>query len=375
MRDCQRLRVAVYVHVLELKTGYTAAVVVDGLLCVLCDAAHGANGLYRILADRGLTGQHDSGGAVVNSVCNVRNLCTGRTRVLSHGLEHLGSGYNALAAGNAGLDDGLLDLRQLLKRNLNAKVAAGYHDAVCLVENLLYVVYAFHVLDLADDLNIFLAVCLEDLLDVADVLCGTGEGSSDKVDVLRQTELNILTVLIGNELHVQLDARYVDGLAVGERAAVERLAHNVGAILDLLDLECNQTVVDQDAGARLNVIRQAFISDGNDGVVTLDITGGQRELLPLNDLDLAVLIGLGTDLRTLGIQHDADRHAKLLAGCLNSVHASLVLLVRAVAEVHTGNIHACLDHLGQYSISCGTKRADNLRFAHRNIFLSITIWF
>ena len=92
-------------------------------------------------------------------------------------------------------------------------------------------------------------MCLEDLLDVADVLCGTGEGSSDKVDVLRQTELNILTVLIGNELHVQLDARYVDGLAVGERAAVERLAHNVGAVLDLLDLECNQTVVDQDAGA------------------------------------------------------------------------------------------------------------------------------
>ena len=38
MRDCQRLHVAVYIHVLELKTGYTAAVVVDGLLCVLCDA-------------------------------------------------------------------------------------------------------------------------------------------------------------------------------------------------------------------------------------------------------------------------------------------------------------------------------------------------
>ena len=92
-----------------------------------------------------------------------------------------------------------------------------------------------------------------------------GEGSSDKVDVLRQTELNILTVLIGNELHVQLDARYVDGLAVGERAAVERLAHNVGAVLNLLDLECRQIV--EDAGARLNVVRQAFVGNG-DGVVT-----------------------------------------------------------------------------------------------------------
>ena len=216
---------------------------------------------------------------------------------------------------------------------------------------------------------------LEDGLDVTDVLCAASEGSGDEVDVLRQTELDVLAVLVGDKLHVELDARNIDGLAVGERAAVERLADDVGAVNDLQYLESNETVVDQDAGARLNVVRQAFVGDGNDGVVTLDIAGGQRKLLTLNNLDLAVLIGLGTDLRTLGIQHNADRHAKLLAGCLNGVHASLVLLMRAMAEVHTGNIHACLDHLGQYSISCGTKRADNLRFAHRNIFLSITIWF
>ena len=111
MGDGEGLHVAGNVHVLELQTGDAAAVIVDCALCVLCYAAHGSNGLYRVLADRGLAGQHDSGGAVVNCVCNVGNLCTGRARVLCHGLEHLSGGNNALAAGDAGLDDVLLDLR------------------------------------------------------------------------------------------------------------------------------------------------------------------------------------------------------------------------------------------------------------------------
>ena len=366
MGDSEGLHVAGNVHVLELQTGDAAAVIVDGALGVLGDAAHGSNGLYRVLADRGLAGQHDRGGAVVNCVRDVGNLCAGRTRVLRHALEHLGRGDDALAAGDAGLDDVLLDLRQLLERNLNAQVAAGDHDAVRLVEDLLNVVYAFHVLDLADDLDVFLAVRLEDGLDVADVLCAAGEGSGDEVDVLRQTELDVLAVLVGDKLHVELDARNIDGLAVGERAAVERLADDVGAVDDLEHLERDQTVVDEDAGARLNVVRQTFVGDGDDSVVALDVAGGQGELLAIDDLDLAVLVGLGADLRALGVEHDADRHAELLAGSLYRVHARLVLLVGAVAEVHTGNVHARLDHFGQTTVGRRTEGADNFSFAHQS---------
>ena len=84
-------------------------------------------------------------------------------------------------------------------------------------------------------------------------------------------------------------------------------------------------VVDQDAGARLNVIRQAFVGDGNDGVVTLDIAGGQRELLTLNDLDLAVLIGLGTDLRTLV-------SSMMPTGMPSSLRAALTASMRALCS-------------------------------------------
>ena len=177
-----------------------------------------------------------------------------------------------------GLDDVLLNLRQLLERNLYAEVAAGNHYAVDFVQNLLNIVDAFHILDLADDLDIFLAVFAEDFLDVADILRAAGERCCDEVNALCQTEFDVCAILLGNEGHVQLDARHVDRLAVGKGTAVERLADNIRA-LDRSYLECNQTVVDEDAGADLNIVRQAVIGDRNDGVVALNVAGGQGELL------------------------------------------------------------------------------------------------
>ena len=216
---------------------------------------------------------------------------------------------------------------------------------------------------------------LEDGLEVAHVLRAAGKGGGDEINALGQAELDILAVLVGDELHVQLDAGYVDGLAVGQRAAVERLAHNVGAVFDLHHVERHQAVVDQDAGAGLDVVRQAVIGDGNDRIVAFDIAGGQGEFLPLHDFDFAVLVCLGPDLRPLGIEHDADRHAKRRARGLYGVHARLVLLVGAVAEVHTGNVHARLNHFGQDRVGRGAERANNLCFTHRNKILSLQIAF
>ncbi len=96
-------------------------------------------------------------------------------------------------------------------------------------------------------------------------------------------------------------------------------------------------------------------------------------MLTLDNLDFTIFIGLGADLGALGIQHQADRHTQLLAGCLHSIHTGFVLFVRAVAEVHTGNIHAGFDQLGQNSIGCGAKGTNDFRFAHRNIVLSEVI--
>ena len=60
---------------------------------------------------------------------------------------------------------------------------------------------------------------------------------------------------------------------------------------------------------------------------------------------------------------------------LYGVHARLVLLVGAVAEVHTGNVHARLNHFGQDRVGRGAERANNLCFTHRNKILSLQIAF
>ena len=216
--------------------------------------------------------------------------------------------------------------------------------------------------------HVLLAVLLEDVLDVEDVLLGAGKGGGDEVDALLQAEDDVGAVLVRDEGHVELDAGDVDGLAVGEWAGVERAADDVGAVLDFLHLKGNQAVIDEDAGAGLYVVRQALVGDRDNALIALDVAGGQREGLAILDLDLAVLIGLGPDLRALCVKHDANRQAELCAAGLDQVHTLLVLLVGAVAEVQTGNVHARLHHALKHFLVVGRRaeRTDDFRSAHHN---------
>ena len=362
------LALALHVHLLELVAGDAAAVIVDLGLGVGGDERHGADGLDRVLADRGLAREHDGRGAVKDGVCHVGDLGAGGARVFGHGVEHLGGGDDALALGDGHLDQVLLDLGQLVVGHLDAEVAARDHEARALGEDLADVVDALHVLDLGDDLHVLLAVLLEDVLDVEDVLLGAGKGGGDEVDALLQAEDDVGAVLVRDEGHVELDAGDVDGLAVGERAGVERAADDVGAVLDLLHLEGDEAVVDEDAGAGLYVVRQAGVGDGDDALVALDVAGGQGKGLAVLDLDLAVFIGLGPDLRALCVKHDANGQAELCAAGLDLVHTLLMLLVRAVAEVQAGDVHARLHHALEHLVVVGRRaeRTDDFRSAHHN---------
>ena len=368
MRDRVGLALALHLHLLELVAGNAAAVIVDLGLGVDGDERHGLDGIDRILTNRGLARQHNGRGAVEYGVGDVRYLGAGRARVLGHRVEHLGGGDDPLAGRNSGLDQVLLNLGQLVERNLDAEVAARDHQAGALLEDVADVLNTLHVLDLGDDLHVLLTVLLQDGLDVQNVLTVAGEGSGNEVDALLQTEDDVGAVLLGDEGHVQLDAGDVDRLAVGQRAAVERLADDIGAVLDLEHLKRDQAVVDQDAGADRNVVRQALIGDGDDALIALDVAGGQGEELTVLNLDLTVFIGLGADLGTLGVQHDTDRHADLGTARLDHIHTCLMLLVRAVAEVHTGDVHTLTDHVLEHLFVVGgrTERANNLSSTHHN---------
>ena len=99
-------------------------------LCVLCNLGHQSNSFDRVLAYSCLAGEHDRIGTVVDGICNVSDLCTGRAGIADHGIQHLSRGNDRLISFVALADDLLLNMRYKVGRNLNAEVTAGDHDSV-----------------------------------------------------------------------------------------------------------------------------------------------------------------------------------------------------------------------------------------------------
>jgi hypothetical protein len=141
---------------------------IEGQLSLLADLSHHFNALDGPLALGSLAGKHDAIGTLANGVCDVGHLGASRAGVDNHGLKHLGGRDDRLADGIALLDDHLLGHVDLLDGDLDTEVAAGNHDAVRHLEDLVEVVQALLRLDLGEDHDPAAgeAQNLADLLDV-----------------------------------------------------------------------------------------------------------------------------------------------------------------------------------------------------------------
>ena len=140
------------------------------LLCILNNVDHHLQRFQRIFALGSLAGEHYRIRSVVNSICHVRYFRTGRTRIADHGIQHLGCRDDCLEVCVALLDHHFLQIRNLLGRDLHAKVASGHHDAVRRTDDLIDIVDPFRILDLRDDRRIGRAKFLQEGLDLKDAL-------------------------------------------------------------------------------------------------------------------------------------------------------------------------------------------------------------
>ena len=347
------------------------------LLSLESNAGLHLNGLDRVLTGSGLAREHNGVGAVVDGVSNVGNLGARRARVLLHGVEHLRSGDNGLVGRVALGDDLLLDVRNELGLDLDAQVATGDHDAVGSLENLVEVLDAQGALDLREDRHVLAAVLAAKLADAADGLAVTDEGSGDVVDVLGQAKEDVLTIALGDGGQRDVDVGHVDALALADQAVVLNDAGHVLAV-DGLDLEGNQTVIDQDKGALLDLGGQSQVVEGDvlRGAVEIfgrGLSGDDDLVAGLDGNLLAVDQKTGADLGALGVEQDADGHTELLGNTTDALDATVVLVVGSVREVKTGDVHARLDHLadGLVAIAGGTHGAYNLgALVHSDLHLT-----
>ena len=116
------------------------------------DPVHELHCLTGVLADRGLAGEHDRGGAVEDGVRDVRGLGPCRLRLVDHRLEHLRRGDHRLAALERLEDDPLLEQRHLGRADLDAQVATSDHHRVRLDQDVVEHGHRLGLLDLRDHL-------------------------------------------------------------------------------------------------------------------------------------------------------------------------------------------------------------------------------
>ena len=131
---------------------------------------HHLQRFQRIFALGCLTGEHHCIRSIVNGICHVRHFRTGRARIADHGIKHLGCRDDGLEVRVALLDHHLLQVGNLLGRDLHAQVSSGHHDAVRRTDDLIDVMDPFRILNLRYDRRIRRAQFLQEGLDFKDAL-------------------------------------------------------------------------------------------------------------------------------------------------------------------------------------------------------------
>lgn len=235
----------------------------DGNLCQETGLVHHGDGLLGVVPLGGLTGQHDTVGSVENGVGDIGDFGTGRTRVVGHGLQHLGGTDDGLALDVALGDHHLLGDEDFRSRDLDSQVTASDHDGIGLFENLVEVVDTLLVFDLGDDLDL-LALFAEDVADVLDVAPSSDKRGEHHVYIVLDTKLQIVDILLRERGEVDVGSGKVDALLGGDGSVVETFDAESLVVDDLEDLEGHDTIIDEDEFSN---------SDHLGDVLVIQITG------------------------------------------------------------------------------------------------------
>ena len=291
----------------------------DGDLSKQAGLAHHTDSLARVGTLGGFTRQHDTVRTIEHGVGNIRHLSTGGTRVVCHGLQHLSGANDGLALDVTLGDHHLLSDEHLGSGDLDTQVTTGDHDTVGLVKDLVKVVDTLLVLNLSNDLDLP-TLLAKDIADVTNVATTTDERSKDHVDLVLNTELQVVDVLLGQSRKVDIGARQVDTLAGRNVTVVQTLATQGLLVYDFKDLEGKNTVIDIDQLAGGDHLGDVLIVQvpaesplaasnlmhwvGNSHVLVITGIGirfvrGDNELVAFLDRNILVVGGVsGTDLRS-----------------------------------------------------------------------------
>lgn len=205
-------------------------------------------------------------------------------------------------------------------------------------------------------------VLVAQVTDLVDRLSTEDERRSDGVYLHLASKANVALVLLGHRRKPHDHVRHVHALAFAQRPAVGDSAVDV-ASFDMLDLKTDETVVDEDDRPRLHLLRQARVVKAEAFGGALDLVGRHDDGSSRLEHDLLVTgRHAGPDLRAFGVHHDRHAQVFLLGDASHALDVGAMVLVAAVAEVETSDIHTREHHRAQDLVILGGRShgADNL---------------
>jgi hypothetical protein len=247
--------------------------------------------------------------------------------------------------------------------DLHREVAAGDHDPVGGLEDLLEVADRLVALDLRDHQRLA-AGGSDQLARHVHVRGVLRERHRDEIGLEADRGLDVVHVLGGQRGRRQAAALAVDALAVGQHPAERHRALDrpVGHALDPHD---HPAVVEQQRVAGLHVVHEVLVVEPDPGLVAELAVDVEGEAVALDQLDLAGAELADADLRALQVREHPDVAPEPVGDLADPFHHRGVLLDGAVREVDAHDVDPRQDHPLEHGRvgRGGAERGDDLRGA------------
>ena len=177
--------------------------IINILFCTFRNLRHSLYCFYRISTCCSLSGQHDRTGSLIDRIGNIRGLRSRRSWILHHGIQHLCSCDHRFSHMHCLADQFFLDYRNFLQRNLYTHITSGDHNSICHSENILTIFYTLLIFQFGDNMNLLATMLLQNLADLHNILCSSGERCCNKIIILLYSKYNVSKILRTDKWHIQ----------------------------------------------------------------------------------------------------------------------------------------------------------------------------
>ena len=332
------------------------------------NARHRSHGFHRVFTCSGFAGKHERACAVINRICHIRDFGTRGTRVMDHGFEHLRCGNHTFAAPATAGDEAFLNRGQLFKRNFNAQVAPGHHDAVACVDDFVDLIHAGSVLDFGDQVDGCATIGAQKFAYGKNILFTGHERAGHEINAQLHAQQQIRLILRTQVFLAQHLPGEAHAFTVRNLAANEHMTGGIGTA-DCSHLQNDKTVVEQNPVSRRKLFGQLFIGNGDPRFIPRNIIGCKGERI--SPVKRNLLIGKSSNavFRALSVQHHGKRHAKFVAHALHKADFLRLFLLGTVRKVQARHVHAGFNHAAQrFGIRAGwADGTDDFRLFFRHI--------